>query len=77
MGLRALRRVLVELRLAPCDLIQGAREKRARELLDDDTQSIEGNARALGYSDAPTFSRTFRRWTGQSPSTYRQSSKKK
>jgi AraC-like DNA-binding protein len=34
--------------------------------------TIEQVARQLGYSDAANFTRAFRKWTGRSPTDWRQ-----
>jgi AraC-like DNA-binding protein len=48
------------------------RIKQARRLLERDRTAIESIALQLGYPDVATFSHQFRRFTGQSPSQYRQ-----
>ncbi|MEM7517314.1 MAG: AraC family transcriptional regulator ligand-binding domain-containing protein [Planctomycetota bacterium] len=72
-SLRTLQRSLNEQGLALRFLIQEAREKRARDLLVETDLNIEEIAISVGYADAPTFSRAFRRWTGQSPTEFRSS----
>lgn len=52
-----------ELALTKCEI--------AFSLLLQSSKSIEQIALALGYSDLPNFGRAFRKWTGQSPSQYR------
>jgi AraC-like DNA-binding protein len=51
-------------------LLDEVRRERAAQLLQSDT-SISDIAQQLGFGDATTFGRAFRRWTGASPSEYR------
>ena len=43
----------------------------ARQLLQDTQVSLAQIAAALGYSEASAFTRAFRRWSGQTPTTWR------
>lgn len=45
--------------------------RRASDLLRKDEMPITAIALELGYRDPAHFTRAFRRWTGQAPSTYR------
>ncbi|WP_127531567.1 helix-turn-helix domain-containing protein [Paenibacillus kobensis] len=45
--------------------------REAKLLLLDPDLTVEGIAVRLGYEDAATFSKQFRRWTGMSPREYR------
>jgi AraC-like DNA-binding protein len=45
---------------------------RARSLLAHSGEDIKTISVQLGYRDPSSFSRAFRRWTGQSPHEYRQ-----
>jgi AraC-like DNA-binding protein len=51
-------------------VLNQAREQLARRYLEDDRYVIKEVAFLLGFSDASTFSRAFKRWTGTSPSHY-------
>ncbi|MEM9457427.1 MAG: helix-turn-helix domain-containing protein [Myxococcota bacterium] len=52
-------------------LLQKVRQERARQYLRSDDRSLSEIAALLGFSDATAFSRAFRGWEGQSPSTWR------
>jgi len=52
-------------------LLDTARRHAAQRLLPDRSVSIGEIAQQLGYRDQAHFSRAFRRWTGKSPSQYR------
>ena len=43
----------------------------ARQLLQDTQVPLTQISAALGYSEASAFSRAFRRWSGQTPTTWR------
>ena len=47
------------------------RFETARQLLQDTQVSLAQIAVALGYSEASAFTRAFRRWSGQTPTTWR------
>jgi AraC-like DNA-binding protein len=71
MSARTLQRKLEEQGMTWKNLVDGVRNARARELLDDDTLSLGEIAFELGFSDEGTFGRAFRRWTGVAPGAYR------
>ncbi|MCX5849563.1 MAG: AraC family transcriptional regulator ligand-binding domain-containing protein [Deltaproteobacteria bacterium] len=52
-------------------LVQGIREKKARDLLQSTELSMEEIACNLGYSDVANFYRAFKSWTGLTPLSYR------
>ena len=54
-------------------VLDGLRKELAIEFLGSRTLAIEEIAFLLGYSEASTFSRAFRRWEGRSPQDYRAS----
>jgi AraC-like DNA-binding protein len=56
-------------------LLDETRHARALELLDDPAQRIEELAARLGYADAASFRRAFRRWTGRTPAAHRAESR--
>jgi AraC family transcriptional regulator len=49
----------------------GRRIARAKDLLDNSTNSVTAIARDLGFAETSSFSATFRRVTGTSPIRYR------
>lgn len=53
-------------------LLDTVREELACWLLLHTEASVEAVAESLGYEDTSNFSRTFRRWTGMTPSAFRQ-----
>lgn len=52
-------------------LVDQVRLERAGELLEGTGMNLSQVADALGYADAANFTRAFKRWTGVSPSQYR------
>jgi len=52
-------------------LLDEVRQERASWLLANTDTTVEDIAYALGYEDASNFSRTFKRWCGQTPKEYR------
>ncbi|MEM6547982.1 MAG: AraC family transcriptional regulator ligand-binding domain-containing protein [Pseudomonadota bacterium] len=54
-------------------LIEEVRAETAKEILSRPDIDIETVAVLVGYSDDRAFRRAFKRWTGQTPSTYRRS----
>ncbi len=52
-------------------LLDRTREQLARRYLDDPGLSLAEIALLLGYSEQSAFSRSFRRWTGQTPLAWR------
>ena len=53
-------------------MLNGARRSLADSYLQLGKYSIKEIAFLLGFSDAATFTRAFRRWTGQSPRRFAQ-----
>jgi AraC-like DNA-binding protein len=53
-------------------LLDELRRDRAMKLLGTDDASVDFVAERLGYADASNFTRAFRRWTGVSPTAWRQ-----
>jgi AraC-like DNA-binding protein len=55
-------------------VLEGLRCRLARRYLNGDGLSVKETAFRLGFSEAASFSRAFKRWTGTSPLTVRQKS---
>ena len=49
------------------ELVEDVRKNLSLEYLRSTDLSVEEIALRLGYSDAPSFSHAFKRWTGVSP----------
>lgn len=54
------------------DYLHCYRIEQAKALLIDGSMKIHAIARAVGYFDEPHFHRTFKKWTGLTPSQYQQ-----
>jgi len=65
------RRFRASTEMAPGHYIVPARIESARHLLAESTMTITQIAADLGYHDPAHFSRQYRRYTGQPPSTHR------
>ena len=68
---RTLKRRLQEERASFQNLVDGVRLERAKALLTTTSMNLSQIADALGYADAANYTRAFKRWTGSSPSRYR------
>lgn len=68
---RTLKRRLQEEDSSFQNLVDQVRLERAGELLTSTGMNLSQIADALGYADAANFTRAFKRWTGESPSQYR------
>ena len=64
---------LEELGLSFSEYITARRMQKAKELLKDDSRSIEEIANAVGYHDYFYFTKVFKKTQGISPSKYRKS----
>lgn len=53
-------------------LDERVRRRLAERLLRDSRLDLDSIARQLGYAEAASFSRAFKRWTGQAPAHWRQ-----
>lgn len=54
------------------DVVARYRERLARRLLAKTTESLENIVYLTGFSEPSAFTRAFKRWTGETPSQYRQ-----
>jgi AraC-like DNA-binding protein len=69
---RSLRRHLAANGTSYRTLVRATLEISAGRMLRDPRCSIQETAHALGFSDASTFHRAFKRWTGMTPKQYRE-----
>ncbi|MGZ0782960.1 AraC family transcriptional regulator [Pseudomonas saponiphila] len=69
---RTLRRRLSEHGLTFETLLERVRQARTLNLLSNPELSIERITEEVGYSDVRSFRRAFKRWTGLSPSAFRE-----
>lgn len=72
MSPRTLKRRLAERGTTFSALRDGVRLQRALLLLEDRDLAIGEIATRLGYSELPSFTRAFRKWTGVTPLAYRE-----
>jgi AraC-like DNA-binding protein len=70
MSVRNLQRRLLTEGTTYREALNGTREDMARAYLEEGRSSISEIAFLLGFSDANSFSRAFRRWANQSPRAY-------
>ena len=68
---RTFQRLLHEQGLRYTELVDRCRCRAACEALTHTQTSVHAIATTLGYRDASSFSRAFRRWTGMAPRAYR------
>ncbi|KAF0845021.1 AraC family transcriptional regulator [Nocardia caishijiensis] len=68
---RTFQRRLAEAGTTWRDEVEAARRERAEHLLRASDLPVQAIAARLGYTDARTLRRAFRRWTGQNPESYR------
>jgi AraC-like DNA-binding protein len=68
---RSLQRKLHQHGLKYTTLVEDTRKAAAARLLSDPARSISEVANELGYRDASSFTRVFKRWTGVNPRRYR------
>ncbi len=72
MSSRTLTRRLSENGITFRELVQQTQEKSAKNLLKNSTSSVGEIAFQTGFSEQSAFNRAFKRWTGQSPTSFRQ-----
>jgi AraC-like DNA-binding protein len=72
MSVRTLQRRLTEHGLDFSQLVEGIRRSLAEDYVGKSDYSLTEIALLLGYSEASSFSRAFRRWTQSTPLQYRQ-----
>lgn len=69
---RTLKRHLQQSRSSFQTLLDEARHRDAMRMLQDGQLDIQSISTLLGYDNPPSFTRAFRRWTGQTPSQARE-----
>lgn len=69
---RTLQRRLADERTSFAKVLDETRRQTALALISDPMISISDISRRVGYADQFAFNKAFRRWTGCSPSAYRQ-----
>ena len=77
MSTRTLQRQLGRQGTSFVQLLNQTRKELAQAYVRDRGRNLTDIAYLLGFSELSTFSRSFKRWTGKSPSRYRQSEPEK
>ena len=72
MSSRTIKRKLHQLGTSYQQILDDLRKGLAVEYLSQSERTVDDIALLLGYSDASNFARAFRRWTGKSPTDYRE-----
>jgi AraC-like DNA-binding protein len=71
LSLRTLHRKLAEDGLSYQSVLDGMRRSLATELLENTHMVIDQVAERVGFSDATSFRKAFKKWTGRSPTDFR------
>jgi AraC-like DNA-binding protein len=71
-SVRSLQRKLADKGTSFAQLLEDTRRELARQYVSNSRLSVGEITYLLGFSDPANFTRAFRRWTGQSPSAFRQ-----
>jgi AraC-like DNA-binding protein len=71
LSLRTFHRRLAEDGLSYQSIVDGMRRSLATELLENTHMGIEQVAERVGFADATSFRKAFRKWTNRSPSDFR------
>ncbi len=71
MSERNLRRMLKELNTSYRDILNDVRKEIAIRYLQESDLSMEHIADLVGFSDSSSFYRSFKKWTGKAPTSYR------
>ncbi len=75
MSVRTLHNRLAESGTTYQQLLDRTRRELAEQYMQQPNISVSEVAYLLGFSDCSNFSRAFHRWTGQSPSDFREQSR--
>ncbi len=71
MSERNLRRMLKELNTSYRDILNDVRKEIAIRYLKESDLSMEHIAELVGFSDSSSFYRSFKKWTGKAPTSFR------
>ena len=71
MSERSLRRRLTELNTSYKEIFNAVRQELALRYLQDSNLAMEDIAQLVGFSDSTSFYRSFKKWTGRAPSSFR------
>jgi len=71
-SLRTLQRRLADEDTTWSELLDQARRELALRFIGERRMSVKEATYVLGFSEPANFTRAFRRWTGRSPTEYRQ-----
>ena len=71
LSLRTLHRHLADEGLSYQLIVDGMRQAVATELLENTHLGIKQVAERVGFADATSFRKAFRKWTGRAPSDFR------
>ena len=71
LSVRSLKRKLAQQGTSYQRLLDDLRYTQARKLLDQQDVRLQDLGQRLGYSEPASFTRAFRKWSGQTPSAYR------
>jgi AraC-like DNA-binding protein len=71
-GVRSLRRRLVEEGTSFREVVELARKSAAFSLLRRPDMTVQATSHALGFANVSAFHRAFKRWTGLTPAQYRE-----
>ncbi len=77
MSTRTLKRKLSEHGVTYKSLTEELRSSESKRLLKESTLSMERIATKLGYSEPANFTRAFRKWTGMTPTAFREQSRQR
>lgn len=72
LSLRSLQRKLVSARTSYKSLLEQTRKELAMQYMRDSRHSVNEVTYLLGFSEPSNFSRAFKRWTGYTPSQFRE-----
>jgi len=73
LSLRTFHRRLADEGLSYQSIVDGMRRSLATELLENTRLSIDQVAERVGFADATSFRKAFRKWTDRSPTDFRHS----